>query len=151
MSLAGVSRESKDIPKWCGAGTTMIAIAPDAREYPCHLFMEGSNRGERTEKDIGSILVNWTDAGCLLEESCRECPIASMCPNCYGMNYALTGDPRKREMSLCLLSKVRALANSYMQGKMLASAQNYAFFDGRPEPEIRATIAGINTVQFAFR
>ena len=37
----------------------------------------------------------------LLDPKCKECVIRSVCPNCFGANYASTGSIYSRDSNIC--------------------------------------------------
>ena len=47
-----------------------------------------------------------------IEAKCRECVVKTMCPTCYGSNYAATGDIYKKDDGLCILEKIIFYANA---------------------------------------
>lgn len=95
---------NKDIRKWCGAGTDMVAIDVDGRKYPCHLFFESVCGKEKSEK---SHSIDFADPDKYISEHCRSCQLLPICPTCYGSNYVARGDIAARDISLCELHKVR--------------------------------------------
>ena len=97
--------------KWCGAGTQMRVYSPEGRLYPCHYFQPLSVGDELSEK---SLKIDFSKAEELMDPECKNCSVLSVCPTCYGSNFASTGDVRKKDRNLCRLTKIMALANSYL-------------------------------------
>lgn len=97
--------------KWCGAGTQMKVYSPEGRLYPCHYFQPLSVGDELSEK---SLKIDFSNTDELIDPECRNCSILSICPTCYGSNFASTGDVRKKDRNLCKLTKIMAMANSYL-------------------------------------
>ncbi len=52
-----------------------------------------------------------------LDEKCRNCVISSICPNCFGANYAATGNIYERDDNMCKLTKIMMKARSYFRAK----------------------------------
>lgn len=89
----------------CGAGTMMTVYDVFARKYPCHFFQPLSI-GE--EKSKLSKLIMFENTSTLIDDKCSECNIYSICKTCYGSNFNATGDPKKRDLSLCTFTKLSA-------------------------------------------
>ena len=107
----GSAAYNLEYTKWCGAGTQMKVYSPEGKLYPCHYFQPLSVGNELAEK---SLKIDFSESGRLMDPECKDCPILSVCPTCYGSNFASTGDVRKKDRNLCKLTKIIALANSYL-------------------------------------
>lgn len=111
MNLPSVLASKKEIKKWCGTGTSMIAYGVDGTKYPCHVFQSNttglSNEVSFSELDFSKV-VDFCDP------ECASCILEQICPNCYGMNYVERGDIFKRDKGMCEIIKARALATSYL-------------------------------------
>lgn len=96
-----------DLPKIasCGAGTMMTVYDVFAKKYPCHFFQPLSI-GE--EKSKLSELIKFENISELIDDKCSNCNIYSICKTCYGSNFNATGDPRKRDLSICAFTKISA-------------------------------------------
>ena len=103
--------------KWCGAGTNMRVYSPDGICYPCHFF-EPLAVGEKMAKE--SLKIDFSQAAQLKDPDCEGCCLLPICPTCYGSNFASTGDVSKKDKNLCRLTKIMALANSYLQYRLLS-------------------------------
>ena len=103
--------EEETIGKWCGAGTAMRTYDVDGKLYPCQFFMPMSC-GE--EKAANAHAIRFKDRIHVMdiEAKCRECVVKTMCPTCYGSNYAATGDIYKKDDGLCILEKIIFYANA---------------------------------------
>ena len=115
MPIEAIKTQDSSITKWCGAGTEMVAVDVDGKEYPCQMFLPMVNG-----KDIRSGRpVDWSDTSSLFDDACRDCVISAICPTCYGMNLMERNNPGLRDPYLCALTKVRAVACSYFQAQLL--------------------------------
>jgi uncharacterized protein len=109
--------EPKNTPvKWCGTGTHMVALDFNGNEYPCHFFMPNTMPDQKRWRTV-----NFNDSTVLQDQACYSCQISPVCPTCYGANLIQNGDPAIRDKYLCKLTKIRALAVSYLIGKKLAN------------------------------
>jgi radical SAM protein with 4Fe4S-binding SPASM domain len=116
MPIETINPQDSNITKWCGAGTEMLAVDVDGKEYPCQMFLPMVNG-----KDIlAGRPVDWTDTSSLSDDTCRDCIISKICPTCYGMNLMERNNPRLRDPYLCALTKVRAVACSCFQAQLLS-------------------------------
>jgi uncharacterized protein len=115
MPIEAIRVGASTIGKWCGAGTEMVAVDVDGKEYPCQMFLPMVNG-----KDIlDGRPIDWNNISTLADDGCGECIISRICPTCYGMNVMERHDPRLRDPYLCALTKVRAIACSYLQAQLL--------------------------------
>ncbi len=115
MHIEAINSQSNSIAKWCGAGTEMVAVDVDGKEYPCQMFLPMV-----AGKDImDGRPVDWSNTSSLSDDACQECIISTICPTCYGMNLMARHDPGLRDPYLCALTKVRAVACSYFQAQLL--------------------------------
>lgn len=128
--------------KLCGAGTIMHCWTPDGQCLPCHLFYEVSKKkGERLGGfDLSSPLK-------LKDERCKGCILEPVCPTCYGGNYITYGDVTKRDPYTCEITKIRALAGSWMIGQMLTEPKKYAALRDYNEDELAMIAKGVLMVQ----
>lgn len=97
--------------KWCGAGTNMKVYSPDGVCYPCHYF-EPLAIGEIKAKE--SLNFDFSQNMKLMDKDCKGCCLQPICPTCYGSNFAATGDISIKDKELCKLTKLQAMANSYL-------------------------------------
>lgn len=117
MGITNVGAYTEEAVRYCGAGKYMRSYDVDGRAYPCQFFMPLSVGEEKAAavKDI-----QFPDEFLpeeLLDEKCRKCVIRSACPNCFGSNYASTGNIYSREDNLCRLTKIIMRARSYFRAK----------------------------------
>ena len=71
--------------KQCGTGSGMCCYDMYGNKYPCQMFMTSASCDYKYE-------------GCVVDErdicysqECKECPIVSICPTCYGSNFVQYG------------------------------------------------------------
>lgn len=100
----------------CGAGTDLVAYDIDGTSYPCHTFAPISAGDEIAKKSLD---LTFDRKICLdsLDDKCRNCLVANVCPNCYGINFSSTGDMYKKDNSFCRMIKVQFVANAYFKYK----------------------------------
>lgn len=107
--------------KWCGAGTHLRAYSIKGERYPCYFFQPLA-LGEKSASLMQNI--DFSNLEILMDPDCKGCILLSMCPTCYGSNYATTGCISKKDTNLCSLTKLTALAASYMQYNKLIRYTN---------------------------
>lgn len=123
--------------KLCGAGTIMRCWTPDGQCLPCHLFYEVSKEKEEKLKHID------LSSPCLLSDTrCKGCILEPICPTCYGGNYITYGDVSKRDPYTCTITKIRALAGSWMIGQMLEMPEKYCALKDFTNEELAMTAQG---------
>lgn len=128
--------------KLCGAGTIMRCWTPDGQCLPCHLFYEVSKeRGER----LGDF--NLSSPQKLQDERCKGCVLEPVCPTCYGGNYITYGDVSKRDPYTCEITKLRALASSWLIGQMLEAPEKYIALRDYNEDELAMVAKGVLMTQ----
>lgn len=133
---------SSMLDKLCGAGTIMRCWTPDGQCLPCHLFYEVSKeKGEKMENiDLSS--------GCALSDiRCKGCVLEPVCPTCYGGNYITHGDIVTRDHYTCTITKIRALASSWMIGQMLENPKKYCALKELSDEELAMTAKGVILTQ----
>lgn len=102
--------------KWCGTGENMCCYSVDGDKLPCQMFNSSSNTHYCKELLSQN---NWIDIQ--VSDECKNCPILSICPSCYGTNYIKTQKIIKCADNLCEYRKIEALASSYFYGKAIMS------------------------------
>lgn len=107
----------KKLIRYCGAGIGTEAYHSDGEKYPCTLFLPISIGQERSKASQAIKFYNDEIPIECVEEKCRSCVIQSVCPTCYGANYAATGDIYKHDDNYCELTKIIVKARSYFQAK----------------------------------
>ena len=100
-----VSEKAKT-KRWCGAGIESIAYDIDGSCYPCPLFFENVCG---KEKAANWHHIDFSNPKEYISEECAKCQLYPTCPTCYGANYIERGKIGCRDMSLCLLEKIRVL------------------------------------------
>lgn len=127
--------------KWCGCGTGIATIDTNGDEYPCHLFLPNAMDKSIEWKDI-----DFTDESSFIDPNCDDCFLLPICPTCYGVNLIQNGDLSKRDKALCGLTKIRALAVSYLLGKKIEKG----LIDDKLKSVLKETIESIKIIQEKF-
>lgn len=144
MSVAGGRHAMKS--KLCGAGSIMRCWTPDGRCLPCHLFYEAC----KADANFKVPDFNFSDLDALSDPRCKDCILEPACPTCYGGNYITSGDIKIRDLYTCEIMKLRALAGSWMVGRMLESPDKYVIFDGMNEIQLALIAQGVVAIQRMF-
>lgn len=107
--------EREYITRHCGAGGDgLIAYEIDGTAYPCHTFAPVSV-DEETAKKALNLTFEYEVRMDKLDEKCRDCLVANVCPNCYGINFSTTGNMYSKDDAFCRMTKVQFLANAYFK------------------------------------
>lgn len=117
MGIFNVGTYEEHAVRYCGAGKYMRAYDVDGRAYPCQFFMPLSV-GEEKAAAVSDI--QFPDEFLpedLIDKKCRQCVVRSACPNCFGSNYASTGNIYRRDDNMCRLTKIIMKARSYFRAK----------------------------------
>ena len=108
----------------CGAGIEVDAYDIDGEKYPCHLFFKSVCGKEKSE---GWHNIDFSDPNVYISKKCSMCQLYPLCPTCYGANYIERGSIGERDMSLCLLEKVRALVVAEFEyDRIINSKEDYS-------------------------
>lgn len=117
MGISNVGLEQADAFRYCGAGYSMRSYDVDGSVYPCQFFMPLSV-GKELAQNAQSIQFPDTvlpvDS---LDKKCQNCVLRSACPNCFGANYAATGNIYSRDDNMCHLTKIIMKSRSYFRAK----------------------------------
>lgn len=113
IGITNVLLDNNNARRFCGAGISMRAYDVDGQSYPCQFFMPLSVGEEKAKKAKEIKFYDDIIPEELLDEKCKNCVINACCPNCYGSNYAATGNIYKRDASMCKLTKIIIKACSY--------------------------------------
>lgn len=125
----------------CDARSKTVCYDVDGRAYPCQQFLPMSSGGG-CAKEVGRIAFPpETVPPGLLDESCRECPLSSVCQSCYGQNWLVRGSIYARDPGMCAIQKVLFKAKAYLAAQKWASG----LYDLRPESE-KALLSSIRAV-----
>lgn len=123
MGITNVLLEDKRPHRHCGAGIEMTAYDVDGRSYPCQFFMPLSVGEEKASKAKDLKFYEDFIPSELADEKCRDCVINRCCPNCYGSNYASTGNIYHRDINMCRLTKIMVKACSYFYAMQWQNGQ----------------------------
>ena len=117
MSITNIGTNWEDALRFCGAGISMRSYDVNGKSYPCQFFMPLS-LGEEKSLKVKEIEfpIDIIDPK-LLDLKCRDCIIRSACPNCFGANFAATGNIYKRDDNMCKLTKLTLKARSYFRAR----------------------------------
>ena len=142
MSIINVVTNGDDALRFCGAGISMRSYDVDGKVYPCQFFMPLSLGEEKSLKvkkiEFPTDIIDPQ----LLDFKCRDCVIKSICPNCFGANFASTGNIYQRDDNMCKLTKITLKARSYFRAKQWELGQLQGDAD-----EIQATLRAIVKIQ----
>ena len=145
VSLEHMTNVGKE-HRWCGAGRSMTCVSMDGKRYPCQMFMP-SSAGDGVNIDEAFYKLK---KSALIDKRCKRCPIASICPTCYGSNLGETGDIATRNAHHCAFSKIRAKGTAYMLSHMLTnSGRGYVYLQDKSDSEIQRMIRGIMKINHA--
>lgn len=117
MGFNNVAHYENTSFRFCGAGKSMRAYDVDGQAYPCQFFMPLSVGPEKAKTSQTMVFPKDVIRDDLLDEKCRKCVIQSACPNCFGANYAASGNIYYRDDNMCRLTKIMLKARSYFRGK----------------------------------
>lgn len=85
--------------RYCGAGHSICAYAPDGKKYPCQMFMPVSLAQNRWEEIMDIDLR--ADRLFYHDEDCRNCDIQNLCEKCPGLNFKERRNVGLRDKRLC--------------------------------------------------
>lgn len=117
MGISGAGTKEIKATRYCGAGLSMRAYDVDGIAYPCQFFMPLSVGNEKAANAKTIVFPNDVIDENHLDEMCGKCVIRSICPTCFGSNYAATGNIYSRDENMCLLTKITMKARSYFRAK----------------------------------
>lgn len=117
ISNVAVSSKEKKYIRWCGAGLSASTYYIDGTRYPCHFFMPLSVGEEKAKKSLNIKFYDKEIPSEVMDKKCLDCVIQSICPTCYGANYASTGNIYLHDDNYCELFKIIAKARSYFKAK----------------------------------
>lgn len=103
--------------RYCGAGISSTAYHTDGTAYACQFFTPLSVGKEKAKKSLDLIFYDESIPEKYIEKKCRECVIQSVCPTCYGSNYAATGNIYIHDDNYCKMTKIIIKARSYFKAK----------------------------------
>ena len=115
-------RSRSSATRYCGAGIQMIAYEVDGENYPCHTFAPISV-GNEIAKKSQTLVFDKKISLDKFDDKCRNCIVANVCPNCYGINFSSTGNMYSKDNSFCKMTKVQFLGNAYFKYKQYEAGQ----------------------------
>ena len=117
MSISNIANtySRKKYMRYCGAGISTKAYDVDGVEYPCQFFMPLSVGEEKARESLNLTFYDESIPEKNIEEKCRNCIVQSICPTCYGSNYASTGNIYIHDDNMCVLNKIQLKARSYFK------------------------------------
>lgn len=127
MDISSVAKfylsPKKKMVRFCGAGVKMKAYHIDGTAYPCQYFMPLSVGKEKAQKSLSLKFYDYEIPQKLVEEKCIKCVAQSVCPTCYGSNYAATGNMYQHDENYCELTKIIIKARSYFKAMQWKKGQ----------------------------
>jgi sulfatase maturation enzyme AslB (radical SAM superfamily) len=126
----------------CGAGTIMRCWTPDGQCLPCHLFYEVYKDSQKKIPEF-----DFSIQEKLSDPVCNDCILEPVCATCYGGNYLTFGDVRKRDIYTCEITKIRALASSWLIGHMLMNPMQYVLLKNKRQEELALIAKGVLMTQ----
>ena len=118
-----ISRNNGQYVRYCGAGNETVAYHIDGTAYPCQFFMPLSVGEEKAKAALDLKFYNEQIPTKLMEEKCLKCVAQSVCPTCYGANYAATGNMYRHDDNYCELIKIIIRARSYFKAMQWQNGQ----------------------------
>jgi len=134
--------KNKKMMRYCGAGIGTKAYHSDGEKYPCTSFLPISVGIEKAKASQKIVFYDDEIPCDYVEEKCRSCVIQSVCPTCYGANYAATGNIYIHEENYCALTKIIVKARSYFQARQWELGQLNI-----PDAEVPALLQSIQLIQ----
>lgn len=125
-----------EVSKRCGCGETLTCIDTDGRQYACHLFSPVACDARTVAEGLK---LDYDNDSLFLNETCGQCSLVRLCPHCYGMNFATSGDPARQDPFICQSFKIIYMQNCAFRYRM-ALRDN----DAEAARQIEQLIAGIN-------
>lgn len=117
LQIENINPQSRSYAsRHCGAGVELVAYDVDGTAYPCHTFAPVSVSEDIARKSLDLTFESEISMDCF-DEKCRNCIVANVCPNCYGVNFSTTGNMYSKDESFCRMTKVQFMANAYFKYK----------------------------------
>lgn len=140
-NISSANKENKKI-RYCGAGISTVAYHIDGTAYPCQFFMPLSVGEEKAKKSLDLKFYDEEIPQELMEEKCLKCVAQSVCPTCYGSNYAATGNMYCHDDNYCELTKIIIKARSYFKAMQWQMGQLQI-----PDEEVPHLLNSIKIIQ----
>jgi radical SAM protein with 4Fe4S-binding SPASM domain len=139
-----IEYHSRPARKWCGVGTQMVTFDVDGTDYPCQSFLPMSIG---KEKAAHSRTINFNLLEHLVDPKCKNCILQSICPTCYGSNFGENDTLASKNNNLCRLTKIQALACSYLKAKRILKRGETTKLGGEDYRIIKSAIEIQNNLQ----
>ena len=123
INTISAANEKKKFIRYCGAGVSTVAYHIDGTAYPCQFFMPLSVGTEKAKESLSLKFYNEEIPEELVEGKCLKCVAQSICPTCYGANYAATGNMYHHDDNYCELTKIIIKARSYFKAMQWQKGQ----------------------------
>lgn len=106
----------------CSAKRESVAYDLDGAKYPCHMFFPIN--GKKPE-NVDALPFSETGElnPELLDEKCRTCPVISVCQQCYGSNYLLSGNIFHVAEDVCTINKITFRAKAKLAAELWKNGQ----------------------------
>lgn len=112
IKLGMVELRNNEEVKWCGAGEQMIAYDTQGNYYPCQAFAP-QTLGKEAEIFKNTTTEMFVEG--FEDAKCKDCVAYPICRTCYGANYLLFKDYKKRDQTMCEFNKICILAAAYIK------------------------------------
>lgn len=103
--------------RYCGAGISNIAYHINGTSYACQFFTPLSVGEEKAKESLNLTFYDESIPKEMIEEKCQHCVVQSICPTCYGSNYAATGNIYVHDDNYCKMTKIIMKARSYFKAR----------------------------------
>lgn len=100
---------------WCGIDK-MTVFNTLGSSFPCHFF-EDVTLG----KELSTKLFDFDTKNLIsyMDPCCKECPLITLCPTCFGSNYKANGCFCKRDINVCKTYKLQLYATAILNLKKI--------------------------------
>ena len=89
----------------------------DGTVYSCQFFTPLSVGEEKARNSLNLKFYDESIPEENIEEKCGNCVVQSICPTCYGANYAATGNMYLHDDNYCKMTKIIMKARSYFKAR----------------------------------
>lgn len=109
--------------RYCGAGISSTSYHIDGTAYACQFFTPLSIGEEKAKESLNLKFYDDFVPEDMIEEKCKNCVIQSVCPTCYGSNFAATGNMYVHDDNYCEMTKIIMKARSYFKAMQWKAGQ----------------------------